>query len=444
MNMNSHEWGENLKADNRDRPMSQDPHDQLLLQISIAVAEYERTLAAERMRRWRTAKLRAGPLLPWTRPPYGYRLDPERPRDPAGVRLDAAEAAVVAEIFAWYGQDGHSLLSVTRRLEQLGIPSPSGKKLWGLATLRGILTNPTYTGQVYAGRTLSRQLRIRNSATHPIGRLHESRAPVPEEEWIAVAQVPAVVTTKQFALVKAKLAQNRSFATGNNKTNQHLLRALVNCGRCLMACQPWCVQPHNLYYICAGKARPFQRLPERHCPSYYIPAGQLDEMVWRDLCELLTHPETIARVLERAHGGNWLPQELQARRENLRKGRPQLQSQLDRLTEDYLNSVIPLQEYQRRREELDLRLTALTRQAEQLQEQADIQLRLMQSTASVEDFRRRAQAGLAGASFEQRRQLVELLIDRVVVTDDQVEIRYVMPTSQAGGKARCCRLRSDY
>jgi site-specific DNA recombinase len=54
-----------------DRPMSQDPHDQLLLQIRSAVAEYERTLITERMRRGRLAKLRAGTLLPGTRPPYG-------------------------------------------------------------------------------------------------------------------------------------------------------------------------------------------------------------------------------------------------------------------------------------------------------------------------------------------------------------------------------------
>ena len=54
-----------------DRPMSQDPHDQLLLQIRGAVAEYERTLITERMRRGRLCKLRAGVLLPWARPPYG-------------------------------------------------------------------------------------------------------------------------------------------------------------------------------------------------------------------------------------------------------------------------------------------------------------------------------------------------------------------------------------
>jgi site-specific DNA recombinase len=78
----------------RDRPMSQDPHDQLLLQIRGAVAAYERTLITGRMRRGRLCKLRAGVLLPWTRPPYGYRVDPERPRDPAGVRLDEAEATI--------------------------------------------------------------------------------------------------------------------------------------------------------------------------------------------------------------------------------------------------------------------------------------------------------------------------------------------------------------
>lgn len=47
-----------------DRPMSHDPHDQLLLQIRGAVSEYERSLIAERMRRGRRQKYQAGGLLP--------------------------------------------------------------------------------------------------------------------------------------------------------------------------------------------------------------------------------------------------------------------------------------------------------------------------------------------------------------------------------------------
>jgi site-specific DNA recombinase len=52
-----------------ERPMSDDPHDQWLLHIRSAVAEYERTLMAERLRRGRQATWRSGQLLPWTRAP---------------------------------------------------------------------------------------------------------------------------------------------------------------------------------------------------------------------------------------------------------------------------------------------------------------------------------------------------------------------------------------
>jgi hypothetical protein len=61
-------------------------------------------------------------------------------------------------------------------------------------------------------------------------------------------------------------------------------------------------------------------------------------------------------------------------------------------------------------------------------------------TAVLEQLR----VGLDQAGFEQRRQLVELLIDRVVVTDGQVEIRYMIPTTPGSTKTRFCHLRTDY
>jgi site-specific DNA recombinase len=41
----------------------------LVLQIRGVVAEYERTVIADRTRRGRLAALRAGRLLPWSLPP---------------------------------------------------------------------------------------------------------------------------------------------------------------------------------------------------------------------------------------------------------------------------------------------------------------------------------------------------------------------------------------
>ena len=70
------------------------------------MAEYERALIADRMRRGCLAKYRAGKLLPWGRPPYGYRVDPDHPRDPEGVQLDEAEAAIAAQMFDRYLEPG--------------------------------------------------------------------------------------------------------------------------------------------------------------------------------------------------------------------------------------------------------------------------------------------------------------------------------------------------
>jgi site-specific DNA recombinase len=428
-----------------DRPMSQDPHDQLLLQIRGAVAEYERTLISERMRRGRLSKYRAGTLLPWTRPPYGYRLHPERPRDPTGVRQDPAEAAVVAEIYADYLEDGVGLIKLAKKLYTQSIPSPTGKPRWGLATLRGILTNPAYTGQVYACRMRYRPPKIRRSSTHLIGHPHDTAVLVPREEWILVAEIPAIVSQAQFDLVQGKLAKNQSFASRHNTAHHYLLRALVSCGICQLSCYARTTAGKSYgYYVCSGKENLVQDRTTAKCPSRFMPAQQLDDLVWQDLCDLLTHPEIIAQAMKRAQGNSWLPQELQSRQENLRRGQVSLEQQLNRLTEAYLSGIIPLDEYEHRRKEIEERQQALENQENHIRTQANRQKELVGLVNNIEDFCQRVQTGLADASFEQKRKLVELLIDRVVVTEAEVEIRYVIPTSQGSEFVRFCQLRSDY
>ena len=426
-----------------DRPMSQDPHDQLLLQIRGAVAEYERTLIAERMRRGRQRKLQAGAMLPWTHVPYGYRVDPERPRDPAGVQREEAEAAIVQEMFVWYLDKQASLAGLTRHLQSLELPSPRGLNRWNQATVRGILTNAAYTGQVYMGRTQLHAPRQRRSATHPIGRPAYGRTATPREAWIPVATIPAIVSQEIFDQVQAKLRHNQQFARRNNTAHQYLLRALVSCGVCNLGCTGR-GKGQYLYYVCRGKAPASQSCRDERCSARLIPARALDELVWQDLCEVLTHPELVTQALERAHGGHWLPQELQARREQLHKGRVNLDRQLDRLSEAYLHSIIPLAEFERRRRDLDQKDQALETQEKQLEAHVNRQAELAGLAVSVEAFCQRVQTSLTNATFEQKRQLVVLLIDRVIVTTEQVEIRYVIPTSSGSEQTYFCHLRKDY
>jgi site-specific DNA recombinase len=267
---------------------------------------------------------------------------------------------------------------------------------------------------------------------------------VPPAEWLPVAGIPALVSEERFAQVQAKLAQNRAFARRHNTAHAYLLRALVSCGMCRSSCLCRTIHPGYAYYTCRGKGDPLRSRHDEPCRARYAPAHQLDALVWRDLCELLTDPELIAQALARAHGGGWLPQELQARREQLRQGRLSLERQLERLTEAYLLTVIPLPEYQRRRQALEQRLQALDVQASRLAAQVDQRAELAGWAASAADFCRRVQVGLASADFVRKRQLVELLIDRVLVADGEVEIRYVIPLSPASERVRFCHLRKDY
>ncbi len=293
--------------------------------------------------------------------------------------------------------------------------------------MRGILTNPVYAGEVYAGRTQA-----------------GSRRPRPREDWIAVASVPAIVTRALFDRVQAKLARNRRFSRRNNTAHPYLLRALVGCGVCGLACFGRSMPPHHRYYCCAGKLAAVHSHREAACPARYIPAAQLEALVWDDLCGLLAHPEAIRRALERAHGGHWLPQELRARREALRRGQAGVRRQVERMTEAYLAGVVGLEEYRRRRGELERREQALEAQERQLGAQVDRQAEIARLGLGLEEFCRRVREGLERATWDQRRQLLESLVARVIVTDGEVEIRYMVPVGAGADADRPCRLRSDY
>jgi site-specific DNA recombinase len=150
------------------------------------------------------------------------------------------------------------------------------------------------------------------------------------------------------------------------------------------------------------------------------------------------------RLWDGRRRGEWLPQELQARRSSLSKASASLSRQIDRLTEAYLEQIVSLEEYRRRRQDLETRQEAMAAQLRELEASLDHHQELAAMAEGIELFCQRVQLGLEQATFDEMRHLVELLIDRVVVTQDEVEIRYVIPTSPRGELSRFYQLRIAY
>ncbi len=267
----------------------------------------------------------------------------------------------------------------------------------------------------------------------------------PPQEWIIVP-VPALVATEQFDLVQRRLATNQQSAR-RSTTHPYLLRGLVSCGICRLSCSGvtrTATDTRYRYYRCLGKQAKVASGRASPCTARFIPATQLDELVWADLRAVLQHPELVAQALERAHSGAWVPQELRRRQATLRGVLTSVARQRQRLLEAYLAEVIDLAAFQRQDRTLGQQEADLLAREREVAAQGERLVGLSATAQSMTAVLEQLRVGLDRADFQQRRQLVELLIDRVVVTNGQVEIRYVIPTTKHSTHTRFCHLRTDY
>jgi site-specific DNA recombinase len=275
----------------------------------------------------------------------------------------------------------------------------------------------------------------------PVGK-GESIQPAPQEEWIAVS-VPAIIDPEIFEAAQARLEKNKNMARRNNKSHNYLLRGLISCGQCRLSSTGRTHGKYH-YYKCRGRTDVHRAARGERCIARYVPSQQLDELVWQDLCCIVANSELITHELERAQTGEWLPQALQAKRTTVRQALMRLKGQQERLLEVYLAEIIMRDEFERKRQELSRTQNGLQQQLRQLEHRAQKQIETLTLANNIQEFCQRIQPTLDNLNFDQRRQLVELLIDRVIVDDEKVEIRYVIPTSPNGENTRFCHLRTDY
>ena len=203
-------------------PLNDDPQAHLLMQVQGVIAEYERAKIAERYRRGKLWRARAGEVITW-KCSYGYRRIPRCAEQAAHLEVYEPEAAIVRRIFRDYVQNNISMRQITWQLNQDGVPSPTGKAIWGPSTIGRLLRNEAYVGRMYYNRTASVSDRYPGKGTHQVRR--------PPDQWIAIA-VPAIVSEELFEAAQRVSYDNSKWSPRRADTNHWLLRGLVKCGHC--------------------------------------------------------------------------------------------------------------------------------------------------------------------------------------------------------------------
>ena len=177
------------------------------------------------------------------------------------------------------------------------------------------------------------------------------------------------------------------------------------------------------------------------CRSRQVATARLDALVWADLGQMLTDPAVLDEAVRRAQQGWLSSDERQARRQDLHRRRAEVERQIQRLVDAYTAEVLTLEELRGRRTKLEERQEALRREEQQLIAEGIKDDQLQGIAGQVEAFRARVAQGLERATFEERRRLVELLVNRVIVDAPAVEVRYVVPLTGVAERNGVLRLR---
>jgi len=199
------------------------PENKFTLTVLGAVAELERAKIAERMKRGELHRLRAGQLASHGHCTYGYTYVKKSDASSAALVINEVEARVVRSIFERYA-NGDKLMRITRSLEEQGVQTRKGKRLWRGATMRYMLKNCTYTGTRYF-----------NSMTlyeEGSGELRSKRGSYrrrDRSEWFGV-KVPAIISQALFDRVQERMRHANDLY--RHPITRFLLSQLVECGEC--------------------------------------------------------------------------------------------------------------------------------------------------------------------------------------------------------------------
>jgi site-specific DNA recombinase len=411
-------------------PKAQTPEEHLLLQFQGMIAEYERAQIAERTRRGKRHRAKAGSVNVLSGAPYGYRYVPKSDTAEAYYQVLEPEAEVVQVVFRRYTQESISINAIARELNERGVATRTGAARWCRSTVWAMLRNPAYMGLACFGKTetverckITRPLRQRGGYS-PRNSANRER---PRDQWIGIP-VPPLVSEETFALAREKLEANKRFAP-RRTIEPTLLQGMLVCQRCGYAYYRTSTRTSKRklhYYRCLG-SDDYRYQHGRVCQNRPVRQDYLDALVWEKVLELLQDPMLIRAEIERRLEAIRNASPTKRRQEGLRKQSARLQNSIGRLLDAYQEDLIALEELRRRMPELRKRQQAVEAQRQVLEEQVKDSQGYLRLADTLEAFLARLQEHAETLDVIERQKILRLVVKEVLVDEDTITIKHAIP-----------------
>ena len=416
-------------------PQTTTPEDQLLVQFQGMIAEYERAQILERSRRGKRHRAMQGVVNVLCGAPYGYRYIRKSDRGPAAYEIIEVEAAVVRMIYEHYTVRGLSIGGITRLLNAQGVPTRKRVSRWERSVVWAILRNPAYKGTACFNKT---KLAPRQRITRPIrlrggmASRESAKQDRPREEWIEIP-VPAIITEECFVLAQERLHANKVNAPRRTVTPS-VVQGLVACRKCGYALYRTSTRTSArkiYYYRCLGSDR-WRYLGGAVCNSRPVRQDLLDELVWREVINLLEDPTLIQGELDRRLSVARDANPTKQREEVLRRELARVQKSMDRLMTAYQEDLLSLDDLRRRMPELRKRGQATQAELSSLLTGLADRAGYLRLAETLTSFLERLREAAKTLDVLERHRVVRLLVKEVLVADDAIVIRHAPHLPDAG------------
>lgn len=425
------------------------PYGGIIDYIGAVQAGEERKNILRQMNEGKLTRTRAGSVLTFRAPPYGYTAHSEQ-RQPPGFKhpfrfyfleINETEARIVRQIFDWYVHgdvhevnhplgvvNGHivrrpmSLDAIARRLAAERVPTKSETSrhtprklpafIWSATQVRNILRRETYIGIWHYRKTATVKAPGTKRGARQVLR--------PQSEWISV-DVPAILLTDDgqpdidlFNRAQARLREMADASPRRLKTD-YLLRTRCRCGRCGHAVGSRFNDATHRKYICTHK-KPFMGAAMCDLPTF--DGDALEGVVWRWVQRIVSDPDYLRETLDDLNRDEAREATLAAARKRLSeierdiatldRAAAQLLDLLGRADNAFTPEQINAQQRENRR-----RLDGLRADRAKVQSQIGNLQAVAIQTAAFEETAGELRAGVENATDEDKRAYLAELDVRV-------------------------------
>ncbi len=414
----------------------QNPENELSMQVLGAAAEYERAKIVERTMRGRLHKIRQGQISSQGCNVFGYDYIRKTADSPPRLVINKEEAKTVKYIFELYANGKAGVCGIPRILEEKGLPTYKGKKMWRAPHIRCMLKNETYAGVKYYNTMYKEQRKegkIRNVK-------YGKKIMRDKSEWLAV-KVPAIISRELFNRVQKQMIKRSRKYTQPPK--QQLLSGLIKCGECGYAYASYKRRTskklktgikrvyHRSAYACSWRllGKIHSKKVVKHCKASEVATHILEDKVFEIMNEYFTKTKKLKTCMDFFKQRRRTDERRVGQRmKRIEEREKTIEDEKQKLIDDYAIGKISQKKYIDRNIKLDQRLYKVKNKKAELLEKIPLLHKKEVVELNMRQFCDNAKLKLERCkSFEDKRKLITDYIEKIIYKKYHVTIIGSMP-----------------